>query len=236
MAKLIAGNWKMNGLSSDLETVEVIARHSVNAACDVLLCLPATLLGLARNIPLSLGAQDCHTQTSGAHTGDLSAPMLADVGAHAVIVGHSERRQDHGETDQIVQDKLKAAWSAGLQGIVCIGESEETYKSGRTLDALKAQLDGSLPNSLSGDTVIAYEPIWAIGTGLTPQPHEIESIHTEIHSYIINRFGSPLPILYGGSVKPANAREIFSLDNVSGALVGGASLTAKDFCAIIDAG
>jgi triosephosphate isomerase (TIM) len=235
MKKLVAGNWKMNGLLDDLSVVEAVAEHAAQAPCDVLLCLPATLIGLAKEIDLPVGAQDCHTAESGAHTGDLSAKMLANVGACAIIVGHSERRQDHAETDALIQKKLQAVWSEDLQGIVCIGETREAYEAGQTLEVLTRQLDGSLPDALNGDTVIAYEPVWAIGTGLTPTLEEIEAVHTAIHTYLLDRFGQTLRILYGGSVKPDNAKEIFALTHVSGALVGGASLKAKDFCAIIDA-
>lgn len=223
----------MNGLSADLERVRAIA--AAPAQCEVALALPATLLAPARalGLPLSLGGQDCHAATNGAHTGDISAPMLADAGASFVILGHSERRTDHGENDAQVAAKASAAWAAGLQAMICIGETEAQYRAGDTLAVLDAQLAGSLPEGATpANTVIAYEPVWAIGTGLTPTTDEIQAVHAHIRA----RLPDPgLAILYGGSVKPENAAEIFALPDVDGGLVGGASLKPETFLPIIAA-
>lgn len=240
MGKLIAGNWKMNGFSENMHTIRNIAQHTDQATCDVLLCLPTTLLFLAtqeigQKTKLRIGAQDCHYADTGAHTGDISACMLKDAGASSIIIGHSERRQNHHETNKDISNKLKAVWAQGLQAVVCIGETEEQYQSGKTHDVLFEQLDNSLFDKLEGETVIAYEPVWAIGTGRTPTLDEIYKTHTAINTYMMDRFNQSVHILYGGSVKPENAQDIFGIDNVSGALVGGASLKAEDFCAIIDA-
>jgi triosephosphate isomerase (TIM) len=213
----------------------------VAAKADLLVCPPATLIAAlaekARGAKtLSLGGQDCHPKASGAHTGDISAEMLADAGASAVIVGHSERRADHGETDALVRQKAEAAWRAGLTAIVCIGETQHHRDGGKTLDICGGQLAGSLPDGASsGNLVVAYEPVWAIGTGLTPTAGDVEQVHKFIRDHLVTRFkaeGARIRILYGGSVKPSNAAELMAVANVNGALVGGASLKAADFLAI----
>jgi triosephosphate isomerase len=185
---------------------------------------------------VAIGGQDCHPKASGAHTGDISAEMLADAGANAVIVGHSERRADHGESDALVRQKAEAAWRAGLTAIVCIGETQSQRDAGQTLDICRGQLRGSLPDGARADNlVVAYEPVWAIGTGLTPTVEDVEQIHKFIRETLDRRFnaeGTRMRILYGGSVKPSNARELMGVVNVNGALVGGASLKAADFLAI----
>jgi triosephosphate isomerase (TIM) len=240
---LIAGNWKMNGLkSSQAEFEAMLAGASeVAAKADLLVCPPATLIAAfaeqARGSKtLALGAQDCHPKASGAHTGDISAEMLADAGATAIIVGHSERRADHGETDVLVRQKAEAVWRAGLTAIVCIGETQHQRDSGQTLDICRGQLNLSLPDAARSDNlVVAYEPVWAIGTGLTPTVGDVEQIHRFIREFLMARFsseGARIRILYGGSVKPTNARELMAVANVNGALVGGASLKAADFLAI----
>ena len=239
---LIAGNWKMNGLkSSHAEFDAMLAGAGVLAAkADLLVCPPATLIAAfadkARGSKVAVGAQDCHAKASGAHTGDLAAEMLVDAGASAIIVGHSERRADHGETDALVRQKAEAAWRAGLTAIVCIGETREQRDAGQTLDICGSQLKGSLPDgSTSANLVVAYEPVWAIGTGLTPTVKDIEQVHAFIRGVLTVRFnaeGGKVRILYGGSVKPSNAAELMGVANVNGALVGGASLKATDFLAI----
>ena len=240
---LIAGNWKMNGLKSSLAEFEAMlaGASEVAAKADLLVCPPATLIAdfaqRARGIKtLAVGAQDCHAKPSGAHTGDLSAEMLADAGARAIIVGHSERRADHGETDIEVRQKAEAVWRAGLTAIVCIGETQHQRDQGQTLDICRGQLNVSLPDgSRSDNLVVAYEPVWAIGTGLTPTSGDVEQIHGFIRQLLIARFkgeGAAIRILYGGSVKPSNAAELMAVANVNGALVGGASLKASDFLAI----
>jgi triosephosphate isomerase (TIM) len=240
---LIAGNWKMNGLkASSAEFEAMLAGASeVAAKTDLLVCPPATLIAAfaerARGSrTLAIGAQDCHPKASGAHTGDLSAEMLADAGASAIIVGHSERRADHGESDALVRQKAEAAWRAGLTAIVCIGETREQRDAGQTLDICGGQLKGSLPDrATAGNLVVAYEPVWAIGTGLTPTAGDVEQIHRFIRGILAARFsdaGAKIRILYGGSVKPSNAAELMTVANVNGALVGGASLKAADFLAI----
>jgi len=245
MRKLAAGNWKMNGTSGDLTEVSALISAHPTAACEMLLCPPATLLSrmanLAAGSQLCVGGQDCHPKTTGAHTGDISAAMLKDAGATHVILGHSERRADHAETDIMVRAKATAALAAGLTALVCVGESETQRDSGNTLDVIGAQIDGSLPVTLThapDALVIAYEPIWAIGTGRTPTLDEIAEVHAFIRARLTARFGAAagaMRLLYGGSVKPGNAAEIFALANVDGALVGGASLKAADFGAIIAA-
>jgi len=239
---LIAGNWKMNGLKSSLVEFEAMREGAVavTAKADLLVCPPATLIGTfadkAKGSKLAVGAQDCHPKGSGAHTGDLSAEMLADAGASAIIVGHSERRADHGEGDALVRQKAEAAWRAGVTAIVCIGETQAQRDAGQTLDILRGQLDGSLPDrSTAANLVVAYEPVWAIGTGLTPTAQDVEQIHGFIREFLTSRFradGAKMRILYGGSVKPSNAAELMAVKNVNGALVGGASLKAADFLAI----
>lgn len=241
--QLIAGNWKMNGLRNALGEVEAVRNAIAGASAEVAICPPATLIaaaaGLAADSGLLIGGQDCHSAPSGAHTGDLSAEMIADAGGKLVIIGHSERRAEHGETDEQVRAKAEAAWRAGLLAILCIGETEAQRQAGDTLDLLARQLDGSVPDGAAADKlVIAYEPIWAIGTGLTPTHDDIADAHTHIRSRLTARFGgqaAAIRILYGGSVKPANAAEILALEAVDGALVGGASLKAADFLAIVAA-
>jgi triosephosphate isomerase (TIM) len=240
---LIAGNWKMNGLKGSLGEFEAMLAGAagVAAKADLLVCPPATLIATfaerARGATaFAVGAQDCHPKASGAHTGDISAEMLADAGATAVIVGHSERRADHGESDGLVRQKAEAAWRAGLTAIVCIGEAQHQRDAGQTLDICGGQLNLSLPDDSRADNlVVAYEPIWAIGTGLTPTAKDVEQIHKFIRDLLIERFsgeGARMRILYGGSVKPSNAAELMAVANVNGALVGGASLKAADFLAI----
>jgi triosephosphate isomerase len=240
---LIAGNWKMNGLKSSMAELDAMLAGAagVAAKCDFLVCPPATLVAAfaerAKGAKsLAIGAQDCHPKASGAHTGDLSAEMLADAGATAIIVGHSERRADHGETDALVREKAEAVWRAGLTAIVCIGETRQHRDSGKTLDICGRQLNGSLPEgSASANLVVAYEPVWAIGTGLTPTVGDVEQVHRFIRDTLTSRFkteGAAIRILYGGSVKPSNAAELMAVANVNGALVGGASLKAADFLAI----
>jgi triosephosphate isomerase len=210
---------------------------------DVLICPPATLVMVMAEIlkdgPVAIGAQDCHAAASGAHTGDLSAEILADAGARAVIVGHSERRADHGETDMTVRAKQAAAHRAGLVAIVCVGETAGQRQAGQTLDVVKRQLERSLGEaSTASNTVVAYEPVWAIGTGLTPTVADVAEVHGAIRERLVARFadeGRMLRILYGGSVKPQNARELLAVANVDGALVGGASLKAADFLGILAA-
>jgi triosephosphate isomerase (TIM) len=240
---LIAGNWKMNGLRASRAEFEAMLAGApqVAASADLLVCPPATLIaGFAEKArgskTLAVGAQDCHPEPSGAHTGDLSAEMLADAGASAIIVGHSERRADHGESDALVRQKAEAARRAGLTAIVCIGETREQRDAGQTLDICGAQLKGSLPDGATADNlVVAYEPVWAIGTGLTPTAADVEQVHGFIRDTLTSRFngeGAKIRILYGGSVKPSNAAELMAVANVNGALVGGASLKASDFLAI----
>jgi triosephosphate isomerase len=240
---LIAGNWKMNGLKASQAEFEAMCAGAggVAAKADLLVCPPATLIAAfaarAEGIKnMTLGAQDCHPKASGAHTGDLSAEMLADAGARAVIVGHSERRADHGESDALVRQKAEAAWRAGLVAIVCIGETQAQRDQGKALDICGGQLRGSLPDGANAaNLVVAYEPVWAIGTGLTPTTGDVEQVHRFIRDSLTSRFkgeGAKTRILYGGSVKPANAAELMAVANVNGALIGGASLKASDFLAI----
>ena len=235
----IAGNWKMNGLRLDaMERVAAIAAlaGSGDPGCDLVICPPSTLLhavaGAVEGGPLALGAQDCHDADSGAHTGDVSAAMVADAGCRYVIVGHSERRADHRESDAMVRAKAEAAHGAGLTAIICLGESEAQRDSGDALTVVESQLAGSLPDGAGAEnTVIAYEPIWAIGTGRTPTNEQIAQVHDHLRARL-GSAGEGMRLLYGGSVKPSNAREIFALDNVDGGLIGGASLVADDFWAI----
>ncbi|MFL6836836.1 MAG: triose-phosphate isomerase [Bradyrhizobium sp.] len=239
---LIAGNWKMNGLKSSVVEFDAMlaGTPALVGKADLLVCPPATLVAgfadKARGSRLAVGAQDCHPKASGAHTGDLSAEMLADAGATAIIVGHSERRADHGESDTLVRQKAEAAWRAGLIAIVCIGETRAQRDAGQTLDICGGQLKGSLPDaSAAANLVVAYEPVWAIGTGLTPTTQDVEQVHQFIRNVLTDRFngeGGRIRILYGGSVKPSNAAELMGVANVNGALVGGASLKAADFLAI----
>ncbi len=245
---LVAGNWKMHGLSSSLSELRALLERLAEKPMpetDVMVCPPVTLLAQA-NYFLSkggthvlLGAQDCHPDPAGAHTGDISAEMLADAGAKAVIVGHSERRTDHGETDALIALKATAAHRAGLVAIICIGETERQRLDGQTLDVVASQLAGSLPpGATAANTVIAYEPVWAIGTGRTPTVADVAEVHGFIRRRLAQRLGGDgerMRILYGGSVKPGNAHELLSVANVNGALVGGASLNASDFYAIVSA-
>jgi triosephosphate isomerase (TIM) len=240
---LVAGNWKMNGLSASLVEVEAMRRAAdagEAGVAELVVCPPATLLAQAawklRGGKLGLGAQDCHPEASGAFTGDISAPMLKDAGAAYVIVGHSERRTHHHETDQLVRAKAEAALKAGLTPIVCVGETQAEREAGRQAAVVIRQLRRSLPPGATSETVvIAYEPVWAIGTGLTPTPGDIAVVHNGLRA-LLTEIGGPSAaktrILYGGSVKPTNCGEILTLDNVDGALVGGASLKATDFLAI----
>lgn len=243
---LVAGNWKMNGLKNALTELDGMAKAydaAMRNRLDMLICVPATLLMTAAQAcegsGVHIGGQDCHFNQSGAHTGDVSAEMIADAGGTAAIVGHSERRTDHGETNAIVKAKAEAALRAGLLTIVCIGETETERKKGETLAVLEDQLSGSMPdNSTAARVVVAYEPVWAIGTGLVPSSADVEEAHAFIRKYVSGRFGGEgavMRLLYGGSVKPGNAAELMGISNVDGALVGGASLKASDFIGICSA-
>jgi triosephosphate isomerase len=239
---LVAGNWKMNGLKASAAEFGQIIQGAGEVAdkVDLMICPPAPLVlafaAAAPDSPVKIGAQDCHAEASGAFTGDVSAEMFADAGAVAVIVGHSERRTYHKETDADVRAKALAAWRAGLTAIVCVGETHAEREAHKTLDVVALQLDGSLPDgATAAKLVIAYEPVWAIGTGLTPTPADVADVHGFIRRRITERFGAEgegIRILYGGSVKPANAKELMSVADVDGALVGGASLKAEDFLGI----
>jgi triosephosphate isomerase len=242
--KIAAGNWKMNGTADALAEVEDLANAHPAAWIDILICPPATLLDRMRvrigSAAIALGGQTCHPATHGAHTGDISAAMLVDAGASHVILGHSERRADCGETDAIVRAQADAALAGGLIAIICVGETEAQRDAGDTLDVVKTQLDGSIPDTATGATiVIAYEPVWAIGTGRVPTLDQIAEVHRFIRAELETRFGPDIGqavrLLYGGSVKPSNAADIFAVDDVDGALVGGASLKAHDFSGIIAA-
>ena len=236
---LIAGNWKMNGTGAQLDALREIA--AAEATVDRVLCVPATLIErAARAAPgLSIGGQDCHANENGAHTGDVAAEMLREAGATHVIVGHSERRTNHGESDAAVRAKAEAAARAGLTRIVCIGETEAERGAGRTLDVLSAQIDGSVPDdATAADTVVAYEPVWAIGTGKTASEDDVAEAHAHIRERLrakLGEGGGAITILYGGSVKPGNAAALMAVEHVNGALVGGASLKPADFLAICDA-
>ena len=242
--KIAAGNWKMNGQAADLAEVADIAAGVGAPGCEVLIAPPFTLVaalaGRDDRGPVMVGAQDCHAADSGAHTGDISAPMLRGAGASHVILGHSERRADHDERDADIAAKVKAAWGAGLVAILCIGETEDERDAGATLDVVTGQLAGSLPDGATGaNTVVAYEPVWAIGTGRTATPVEIGEVHAALRAALADRLGADvaadIPLLYGGSVKAGNAAEIFAVADVDGALVGGASLKAADFVPIVKA-
>ena len=246
ISPLIAGNWKMNGLTSSLEELSKLAQLLTTGEAPravVVVCPPATLLAAVAaqgaSSGIMAGGQDCHPEASGAHTGDISAGMLADAGAQFVIVGHSERRADHHETDDIVRAKAEAAIGAGLKPIICVGESEAQRDAGEAESVVAAQLAASVPEAAGQhEIVVAYEPIWAIGTGRTPSNEDIRQMHANIREKLVERFGdrgAQIRILYGGSLKPVNAREILSIENVNGGLVGGASLLAKDFYTIISA-
>lgn len=240
---LVAGNWKMNGTRASLDQIKAIAngvKTPLSEKVEALICPPATLLYVATALcddsPLAIGAQDCHQNVSGAHTGDISAEMIADCFGTHVIVGHSERRADHAESDELVRAKAEAAHAADLVAIVCIGETADERKGGTTLDVLKRQMAGSVPDAATAaNTVIAYEPVWAIGTGLTPTVADVQEAHAFMRAELASRFGAEgksMRILYGGSVKPSNAKELMAIANVDGALIGGASLKSADFLAI----
>ena len=241
LRKLVAGNWKMHGTSAELAEVTAISLAAETADCDVALCLPATLIERAvRAAPgFAVGGQDCHAADKGAHTGDIGAAMLKDAGATLTIVGHSERRADHGESDADVKAKAEAALNAGLSLILCVGESLDVRESGTAVDVVSAQLDASLPRGEVGaGLAIAYEPIWAIGTGRIPSMADIGEMHAALRGRLVAAFGEAgrqVRILYGGSVKASNAAEIFAVPDVDGALVGGASLKAADFLPIVEA-
>jgi len=245
---LVAGNWKMNGSKKDLSELRKLAtalkpsKSKGRVKVDVMICPPATLLPRMADQKakgIALGGQDCHANISGAHTGDISADMLKQAGAKAVIIGHSERRADHGETDKQVRAKVEAAHRAGLLVIMCVGESLKQRKAGETLKVVQGQLRGSLPAGCTAkNTVIAYEPVWAIGSGLTPTAAQVGEVHAALRKALVRRFGdegAKMRILYGGSVKPANAAELMAVPHVNGALVGGASLKAQDFYGIFKA-
>ena len=239
---LIAGNWKMNGLSQSCDTIASIASGlaAYDDVADCLICPPATLLSrvtdAASGSRLKTGAQDCHASSSGAHTGDIAAEMIADIGGEYVIIGHSERRADHGETSEMVASKVEAAFRAGLTPIICIGETLEEREAGRTIEVVSSQLAGSIPAGAFGKSfVVAYEPVWAIGTGKVASTEQVEEVHDKIREILGERFpgqASETPILYGGSMKPGNAAELLAVENVDGGLIGGASLKAEDFLAI----
>lgn len=242
---LVAGNWKMNGERDQLDQLALLAQGvdaELAEKLDVVVCPPATLLYVATTLSedtaLQVGGQDCHIEASGAHTGDISAEMIRDCFADYCIVGHSERRTDHGETDFHVAGKAQACWRAGLTSIICIGETESEYDAGLAEEVLKRQITQSIPSGATeDDTIVAYEPVWAIGTGKTPSPEDIGEIHAFIREELAERFGGHgerMNILYGGSVKPGNAAELLAVANVDGALVGGASLKAEDFLAICE--
>jgi triosephosphate isomerase (TIM) len=244
---LIAGNWKMNGLKASASELAAMIESvgsdggALSRKADLLVCPPATLLmgfvKMTEASAIDIGGQDCHAKASGAHTGDIAAEIIADAGATSVIVGHSERRTDHAETDMVVRAKVAAAQRAGLIAILCIGETEAQKDAGKTLQVVETQLSGSTPDDAdAARLVIAYEPVWAIGTGRTPTTADVAEVHAAIRKALVARFGAEagaaVRILYGGSVKPSNAAELLALPNVNGALVGGASLKAADFLAI----
>ncbi|MEQ3626721.1 MAG: triose-phosphate isomerase [Celeribacter sp.] len=241
--KLAAGNWKMNGSEAELAEIDTLAASHPAPQVDLLLCPPATLIHRMTQrlgeAPIAVGGQDCHAAVSGAHTGDVSALMLRDAGASHVILGHSERRADHGETDADIRAKAETALAHDLIAVICVGETEAQRDAGKTLDVIRTQLAGSIPDGVaSARLVIAYEPVWAIGTGRTPTLDQIAEVHDAIRAALADRLGDEadtIRLLYGGSVKPGNAAEIFAVSNVDGALVGGASLKAADFSGIITA-
>ncbi|WP_093810765.1 triose-phosphate isomerase [Stappia sp. ES.058] len=242
---LVAGNWKMNGLGSALEELIRIADdvRAGKGSADVAICPPATMIAAAVQkvfgSGVQIGGQDCHAAASGAHTGDIAAEMLADAGASYVIVGHSERRADHGEDNATVNAKACAAWRAGLTAIVCVGETQAERKAGEALAVVGRQLEESVPEGATPETlVIAYEPVWAIGTGLTPTVDDVAEMHAFMRGELVQRFGeafAAVRLLYGGSVKAGNAVELLGIADVDGALVGGASLKAADFLPIVAA-
>ncbi len=242
--KLAAGNWKMNGLGSSLAELETLSKAENTRQTDILICPPATLLSraaaMSADSQVMVGGQDCHAAITGAHTGDISAEMLRDAGAEMIILGHSERRADHNEFDEHIRAKARAVFETGLTAVICMGESLAEREADNTLDIIGGQLAGSIPDNATGENlVVAYEPIWAIGTGKVPTLAQIGEVHDFIRARLERRFGAgvgrSVRLLYGGSVKPDNAADIFSVSNVDGALVGGASLKAADFQVIIDA-
>lgn len=238
---LIAGNWKMNGARDESVALARAVANGAPGGCELLVCPPAVLIppvaeALA-GTGVAVGGQDCHFSESGAHTGDIAAVMLADAGCSHVILGHSERRADHDESDELVRSKAQAAHAARLIAIVCVGETLEERDSGATLSRISTQVEGSLPDEATAEnTVIAYEPVWAIGTGRTPTAADVDEVHAHIRGDIERRFGAAVAggirILYGGSMKPSNAAELLAIDGVDGGLIGGASLKAEDFLAI----
>ena len=243
--KLIAGNWKMNGLLADgidlAKNVAAGVKAMGKPQCEFLVCPPFTLLAAVkkalRGAKVALGAQDCHFAEKGAHTGDVSPLMLKDLGCAYVILGHSERRADHGESDELVCKKAEAAHKAGLKTVICIGETLAQREAGKAVDVCRGQIMGSVPaDSTAADTVIAYEPVWAIGTGKVPTAADVEEVHAAVRKVLAKKLGrgnaNKMRILYGGSVKPGNAKELMNLPDVDGALIGGASLKAEDFLAI----
>jgi triosephosphate isomerase (TIM) len=237
LPRLAAGNWKMHGLAADLAEARALAAAFPEPAVEMLVCPPATLIArmaeALAGTALRVGGQDCHFEAAGAHTGDVSAAMLGDAGATHVILGHSERRLDHGETSAQVARKVQAAWEAGLTAIVCVGETEAERAAGATLEVVAAQLERSLPERAHAtDTVVAYEPVWAIGSGRTPSAEEIAQVHAFLRRHLPD---ADIRLLYGGSVKAENAEAVFAVPEVDGALVGGASLKAEDFALIIEA-
>lgn len=242
MPNLIAGNWKMHGLAADAAALaRAVAAGAAGISADLLVCPPALHVAAVAEIlkgsVVAVGGQDCHEARQGAYTGDISAPMLRDAGATWVILGHSERRQAHGETDELVREKTLAAVEAGLMPIVCVGETGDQRAGGQETEVVGWQIAGSLPKPFTG--VVAYEPIWAIGTGRTPIEQDVALMHAFIHDELVRQFGETghaIRILYGGSVRPTNAASLLAVPNVGGALVGGASLSADDFLAIARAG
>ncbi|MFP4044477.1 MAG: triose-phosphate isomerase [Rhodosalinus sp.] len=242
--RLAAGNWKMNGGLASLGEIDAMAAAHPAPRSEVVICPPATLLAPAlertRGTPLRLGGQDCHAEPAGAHTGDISAAMLKEAGAAYVILGHSERRGDHGETGELVRAKATAAQAEGLTAIVCVGEQLSEREAANTLDIIGGQMSASIPDGSTGhNLVVAYEPVWAIGTGRTPTPDQIGEVHDFMRARLERRFGAgvgrSVRLLYGGSVRAGNAETIFAVSNVDGALVGGASLTAAEFAPIVSA-
>lgn len=242
---LIAGNWKMNGLKASLAEIETVAAAlgaSPPKNCEAALCVPTTLLISAVEAAsgaLSIGAEDCHANASGAHTGDISAEMIADCGASYIIVGHSERRADHGESNADVKAKAEACYRSNLSAIICVGETEAERRAGDALRIVESQMAASIPDSANAtNTIIAYEPVWAIGTGLTPTAEDVAEMHLHMRNLLASRFGDngkAMRLLYGGSMKPSNASELLGVDHVDGGLIGGASLKANDFLGIIAA-
>ncbi|WP_337270158.1 triose-phosphate isomerase [Oryzifoliimicrobium ureilyticus] len=243
MRKLVVGNWKMNGLAASLAEIEALKGLTSSATCEIVVCPPFTLIERAtarsHGSSIAIGAQDCHSEATGAYTGDVSAQMLAEIGARFVIVGHSERRSTYQETDMSVAAKARAAHAAGLTSIICVGETQSERDLGKAIEIVTRQVIRSMPTSgASENTAIAYEPRWAIGSGLVPSISQVEDVHAAIRETLVERVGADgraIRILYGGSLKPSNAASIFSIENVDGGLIGGASLKASDFTAIIAA-